>query len=84
MTRQEFYDKYGSVKVKFSSYHKYTFTYEATLPDGSRLTCWYGGNSDDIYQHEVGANSEETVSSLQPHIGAVYQGGKEVESFYDY
>lgn len=83
MTRQEFYDKYGAVKVKFSSYYKYTFTYTATLPDGNRLTCGYGGNSDDIYRHEVGVDSEETVSSLQPHTGAVYQDGKEVEWFYD-
>lgn len=84
MTRQEFYDKYGSVKVKFSSYYKYTFTYEATLPDGSLLTCGYGGNSDEIYRHEVGADSEEDVISLQPYQGAVYQGGEKVEGFYDY
>ena len=84
MTRQEFYDKYGSVKVKFSSYYKYTFTYAATLPDGKCLTCGYGGNSDDIYRHEVDAGSEETVNSLQPHTGSIYQGGNEIENFYDY
>jgi hypothetical protein len=84
MTRQEFYDKYGSVKVKFSSYYKYIFTYEATLPDGKCLTCRYGGNGDDIYRHDVSANNEEAVISLQPHEGAVYQDGKEVEGFYDY
>ena len=84
MTRQEFYEKYGSVKVKFSRYYKYTFTYEATLPDGNQLTCEYGRNSEDIYRHEVVADCEETVSSLQPHEGGVYQDGKEVEGFYDY
>ena len=84
MTRQEFYEKYGSVKVKFLSYYKYTFTYAATLPDGKRLTCGYGGNGDDIYRHEVDADSEETVSSLKPHEGSVYQDGNEVEYFYDY
>lgn len=84
MTRQEFYDKYGSVKVKFSNYYKYTFTYEAMLPDGSRLTCGYGGNSGDIYRHEVGADSEEDVRNLQPYEGAVYKDGKEIEGFYDY
>lgn len=84
MTRQEFYDKYGKVKVKFSGYTKYVFTYTATLPDGNQLTCGYGGNSEDIYRHEVAANCEETVSSLQPSEGGVYQDGKEVEGFYDY
>lgn len=84
MTRQEFYDKYGNVKVRFASYYKYTFTYEVTLPDGKRLTCGYGGNSDDIYRHEVDVDCEETVSSLQPHEGAVYQDGNKIEGFYDY
>lgn len=84
MKRQEFYEKYGSVKVKISSYYKYKFTYVATLPDGKWLVCRYGGNSDDIYRHEVNVNSEETVSSLQPYEGAVYQDGKYIEGFYDY
>lgn len=84
MTRQEFYEKYGDVKVKFASYYKYTFTYEATLPDGKLLICGFGGNSDDIYRHEVSADFEETVSSLQPYSGAVYQDGIETDSFYDY
>lgn len=43
MTKQDFYEKYGSIKVKFSSYYKYTFTYVADLPDGKWLTCSYGG-----------------------------------------
>lgn len=84
MTRQEFYEKYGSVKVKFSSYYKYKFTYVATLPDGKRLVCGYGGDSSQIYRHEVNVNSEETVSSLQPYEGTIYQDDKEVEWFYDY
>ena len=85
MTRAEFYEKYGNVRVKFSSYYKYTFTYEATLPDGNRLTCGYGGNHDDIYRHDVSADWGETVGSLQPYKGSVYDWiGYEIESFYDY
>lgn len=84
MTRQEFYEKYGGVKVKFSRYYKYTFIYSAVLPDGRILSCGCGGNSEFIYQHEVGADCEETVSSLQPYEGAIYQDGNEVEGFYDY
>lgn len=84
MTRAEFYAKYGDVEVTFSSYYKYTFTYAATLPDGKLLTVGYGGNSDDIYMHEVASARAEKVSQLQPHTGAVYEGVKEVEGFYDY
>ena len=84
MTRAQFYAKYGDVEVTFSSYYKYTFTYSATLPDGKRLTVGYGGNSDQIYRHEVATSCAEKVSSLHPYIGAVYDGTEEVEGFYDY
>ena len=85
MTKKEFYEKYGDVKVKFSSYWKYTFTYKATLPDGSRLTCGVGGNHDDIYRHDVSVDFEEVVSELEPYMGSVYNSqGVEIESFYDY
>ncbi len=84
MTRADFYAKYGGIKVAFSSYYKYTFTYSAVLPDGKRLTVGYGGNSAEIYRHEVAVNDAETVDSLQPYTGAVYEAGKEIEGFYDY
>lgn len=84
MTRAEFYEKYGDVEVTFSSYYKYTFTYECTLPDGKRLTVGYGGDSGEIYRHEVTASCVETVERLQPYTGAVYEGTDEVEGFYDY
>ena len=84
MTREEFYAKYGDVKVKFSRYYKYTFTYEGMLKNGDAIVVGYGGNSSDIYRHEVAEGHEETLSLLYPHEGAVYRDGKEIESFYDY
>ena len=84
MTRQEFYTKYGDVPVKFCSYYKYTFTYTGTLPDGRILKVQYGGDSSDIYRHEVFVEREETVFNLAPYAGEVYEGTTEIESFYDY
>jgi len=84
MTRAEFYAKYGDVEVTFSSYYKFTFTYAATLPDGKRLAVGFGGNSDEIYRHEVATSCVEKVSILQPYTGTVYEGTEEVEGFYDY
>lgn len=84
MTRTEFYKEYGKLKVKFSSYYKYTFTYKTTLEDGSILTCGYGGNHDDIYRHDVTNDGEETLEDLQPYEATVYKDGKEVCRFYDY
>ncbi len=84
MTYNEFIEKYGDVKVKFSSYYKYIFTFRAVLPNDSILTVSVGGDSSDIYRMEVNANDEDTVRSLEPYAGAVYNNGKEFESFYEY
>jgi hypothetical protein len=84
MTREEFYAKYGDVKVTFSSYYKYKFTYEATLPDGKRLIVGFGGDHIQIYRHSVSAGEFETVRQLQPYTGEVYEGATEVEGFHDF
>jgi hypothetical protein len=85
MTREEFYTKYGDVKVKFTSYYKYTFTYAAELDNGYHIFVGYGGNSDEIYRFGVAFNSEETIKSLCPYEGRVTDNkGVEVESFFDY
>lgn len=83
MTRDEFYEKYGQVKVKFTSYYKYEFTYSTTLPDGRRLNCVYGGYADCIYRHVC--NTEEiTIFDLGPFKGVVLENGVEIEDFYDF
>jgi hypothetical protein len=85
MTREEFYEKYSDVKVKFSTYYKYTFNYVGELPDGGKISVEYGGNSDDIYSYDVSADYEETVDSICPHCGTTYdRGGNVVDEFYDY
>lgn len=85
MTREEFYAKYGDVEVTFSSYYKFTFTYSAILPDGNRLTVGYGGNSEEIYRHEVVSGGSEILSTLHPYTGSVFDAcGNEIEGFYDY
>lgn len=84
MTRAEFYQKYGDVEVEFSSYYKYVFIYKAILPDGSVLSCGYGGNHDDIYRHDVIVGAKEKISSLCPYQGSTAKNGIEIDSFYDY
>lgn len=85
MTEEEFIEKYGDVKVKFSSYWKYTFNYTGSLPDGCKISVGYGGNADDIYRYEVVPDHEETVSSIYPYFGRVRdKDGKVIDEFYDY
>jgi hypothetical protein len=83
-TRDEFNSKYGDIEVTFSSYYKYTFTYEATLPDGKKLTISCGGNHYDIYRHEVICGRAEKVSKLQFYEANVYEGANRLDWYYDY
>ncbi len=83
MTQQEFYAKYKDIKVMFSSYYKYTFTFTATLPDGKVLSCGIGGSSEDIYRREVESGHEYTVGELFPYVGSVFFNGTCLEDFYD-
>lgn len=85
MTKEEFLQKYGDVEVIFEHYYKYTFSFSATLPDGSKLSVDIGGVVSDIYKKDICANSPEKVSILDPCSGSVYdKTGKEVDSFYEY
>lgn len=84
ITRSEFYQKYGDVEVMFSEYYKYVFTYNGMLPDGKSITVEYGGDSSYIYRHRVLENFPETISSLSPFKGSVYDGKELIEIFYDY
>lgn len=84
MTKEEFIEKYGSVKVKFSSYYKFSFVFAGMVDADKMVVVSVGGNSDDIYRMEVGAGVEETIASLDPISGDVWEDGVAVESFYDY
>ncbi len=78
---EEFYEKYGDIKVKFKSYYKYVFTYEAMLADGKRLVVKCGGTPGDIYRHEVQADEYEYVGVIYPVEGHVYDGETIVASY---
>jgi hypothetical protein len=84
MSKSEFLIKYGDVKVIFSSYYKYTFSFRADLEDGKTISVQVGGNADDIYREGVDANVETKISDLCPYGGSVFKDGAEIEGFYDY
>jgi hypothetical protein len=84
ITKQQFIEKYGPVKVQFKSYYKYTFTFYGITADGRSISVTAGGDADEIYRMEVAADYAETVADLDPFKGSVYEDGLEVEGFYDY
>lgn len=84
MTKADFIQKYGQVKVKFSSYHEFVFTFVGVTDDGNRVVVQYGGNSDDIYRMEVAVDCEENMQCLDPFGGDVYAPDNEIlDNFYD-
>ena len=63
---EEFYLKYGNIKVRFQSYYKYIFTFQGKY-EGKVLKCLVGGNPDDIYRLEVKSNKEYVIRELEPN-----------------
>jgi len=64
MKKEELFEKYGNVKMKFTSYYKYAFMYKGTTEDGNAVIASVGGNSDDIYKLSVDVNEEINLSDL--------------------
>jgi hypothetical protein len=63
------------VEVTFDSYYKFSFFYSADLGGGKTLKCKYGGNSEDIYGHEVSRGIKDVVKELSPDAGSVFVHG---------
>ena len=83
-TTEEFIKVYGSVKVTFSSYHKYTFEFKGKTKEGHLVSCSVGGHADEIYRLSVGTG-EVSISELDPYAAVVTRhDGKGMVSFYDY
>lgn len=83
MTREEFYEKYGTAVVKFESYYKAVFVFAGEY-EGGKISVEVGGSLDDIYRLDVANGYEETVAGLEPFSGSYVKSDKEVDSFYDY
>jgi hypothetical protein len=73
LTEEQFIEKYGDVKVKFSSYYKFTFTFVGQLEDESTIRLLVGGNSDDIYREHIVADQEYMVMQLGFNYAEVTQ-----------
>jgi hypothetical protein len=72
ITKSDFIQRYGHIKVKFSSYYKYEFTFAGITDDGNMIEVHCGGNANDIYQMDVVSNHKEHIQDLNPYQGYVY------------
>jgi len=69
-------EKYGNVKLKFSGYYKYSFSFTGKTDDGEEIYASIGGNADDIYRLPI--SSEETINSLEPNYIKVSKDGEKI------
>lgn len=54
LSYDEVVEKYGDLKVTFSSYYKYLFTFVGKMGGGGRISVSVGGGgADDIYKTEI-------------------------------
>jgi hypothetical protein len=78
-------EKYNDlVKLKFSSYYKYSFSFRGNTEDGLEIYASVGGSADDIYKFSVDANTEETLKSLLPNYISVKKDGQMLHEVYEY
>lgn len=83
MTFNEVLEKYGDVKLTFSYYYKYQFHYVGYTEDGTKISASVGGDSSDIYRHEVHNNETQSLSVLFPHSVEITKDGNTIVSLYD-
>ena len=84
--RPDILEKYGDVVCTFSSYYKYMFTYEGKAEDGATVQLSVGGDSGDIYKHEVNAGDTLTLNNDLDSLSivTVERDGAEVYSETDF
>jgi hypothetical protein len=75
MTREEIIEAYGNIRVKFSSYYKYTFYFRGETLSGLIISAWRGGDSDSIYKFEVDEGETYSLAELCPNNIEVRQNG---------
>lgn len=82
LSRKDFIEKYADAKVVFTSYYKYTFTFEGQVDDKT-ITIYVGGHAENIYRFDVGANQEYTIRDLHYWLdsGTVGKGDLILEEY---
>lgn len=83
MTKDEILKTYGEVKLKFSHYYKFVFTYTGLAENGDRVTVYDGGLASDIYKKDVLPEQEVTINSLYADFVVISKDGKEIARYDD-
>lgn len=76
MTKEQFIEKYGFVKVSFNSYFKYTFTFRGILiNENTEVMISVGGSADAIYRISIDSDDEYQIDEFDISTASVVQDG---------
>ena len=84
MTEEQVMDKFKNCLLKFDHYYKYTFSFVGYTNDGYKITCRYGGSSEDIYRYDVSATAELRFTELDEWNSVEVHNGKNERVFSHY
>ena len=84
MTKDEIFEKYGAVKLKFTYYYKYRFTFVGHTEDGEKVLASIGGDSGDIYRLDIDANAVETINTIDAESVFVTKDKNIIVDWNDY
>jgi hypothetical protein len=84
LSKEEFFEKYGNIKLEFDSpyYYKDTLLFRGAFSDGGILYC--AVNKYDVYNNSKDLNRKKTVTSIKPFRGDLYKNGELIEYFEDF
>jgi len=71
LSQEQFLEKYGEVRVKFSHYYKFCFHFEGSKDGFHKVTVSVGGDSGSIYKEHIVAGRFHSVQELDPYYGVV-------------
>jgi hypothetical protein len=66
LTKKEALERYSEVKVPFTGYYKYVFTFYGRAPDGAEIEIRVGGASGDIYRMSVTPQTTASINLGHP------------------
>ena len=61
LSKEEVFEEYGTVPLKFYNYYKFMFSYVGTAENGACIVYTEGGEADDVYRHQVTPETTRTI-----------------------
>ena len=88
ITHDEFIEKYADVRMTFSNYYKYGFTYVGQTDDGVNVSVTYGGETGQIYRFSLDAGHNfllgETAMHFKSGVSKRIDTNEELFEFYSF